>query len=154
MSSGSLDETHLFGEVPEAIAREVDPNKDGTMLGVPLAQSKLSLRSSSPEENDKSSGIGSAMSSILNVELDQQEKTGKSNSGDLFVAVQNSNETKPNGDVDGDNCSGVEQINSLQTVVIDIENENGNYIQRMLISPDNLLKLLMFRYILLENYRS
>lgn len=129
MSSGSLDETHLFGEVPEAIAREVDLTKDGTTLGVPLAQSKLSLRSSSPEENDKSSGIGSAMSSILNVELDQQEKTGKPNGGDLFVAVQNSSdETKPNGDVDGDNCSAVEQINSLQTVVIDIENENGNYI--------------------------
>ncbi|XP_039435473.1 aldehyde dehydrogenase, dimeric NADP-preferring-like isoform X2 [Culex pipiens pallens] len=127
MSSSSLDETHLFGEVPEAIAREVDLTKDGTTLGVPLAQSKLSLRSSSPEENDKSSGIGSAMSSILNVELDQQEKTGKPNGGDLFVAVQNSSdETKPNGDVDGDNCSGVEQINSLQTVVIDIENENGN----------------------------
>ncbi|XP_038117574.1 aldehyde dehydrogenase family 3 member B1 isoform X3 [Culex quinquefasciatus] len=127
MSSGSLDETHLFGEVPEAIAREVGLTKDGTTLDVPLAQSKLSLRSSSPEENDKSSGIGSAMSSILNVELDQQEKTGKPNGGDLFVAVQNSSdETKPNGDVDGDNCSGVEQINSLQTVVIDIENENGN----------------------------
>uniref|UniRef100_A0A8D8HC75 Aldehyde dehydrogenase family 3 member B1 n=5 Tax=Culex pipiens TaxID=7175 RepID=A0A8D8HC75_CULPI len=127
MSSGSLDETHLFGEVPEAIAREVDLTKDGTTLGVPLAQSKLSLRSSSPEENDKSSGIGSAMSSILNVELDQQEKTGKPNGGDLFVVVPNSSdETKPNGDVDGDNCSGVEQINSLQTVVIDIENENGN----------------------------
>lgn len=115
-----LDETHLFGMVPEAMIDEHEPSLAST-LGVPLLNSKLSLRSSSPEDNDKSSGIGSTVSSITNADMVQQETHGKTN-GDLFVPARNSRNTTPSmEEVDGE----PNESESLQTVVIDIENEEG-----------------------------
>ncbi|XP_065082793.1 aldehyde dehydrogenase family 3 member B1-like isoform X1 [Ochlerotatus camptorhynchus] len=115
-----LDETHLFGMVPEAMVDEHEPSLAST-LGIPLLNSKLSLRSSSPDDNDKSSGIGSTVSSIANAEIVQQETSGKVN-GDLFVPARSSRNTTPTMDEVGGDPNESE---SLKTVVIDIENEEG-----------------------------
>ncbi|XP_062708130.1 aldehyde dehydrogenase, dimeric NADP-preferring isoform X6 [Aedes albopictus] len=112
-----LDETRLFGTVPEALADENDPS---LALRLPLLQSKLSLRSSSPEDNDKSSGIGSTVSSIATADNNAIQETGdKMNAnGDLFVPARS-----PPTEEEGD---GGTPTKSIQTVVIDIENGEVN----------------------------
>lgn len=112
-----LDETHLFGMVPEVLSDENEPSLAST-LRLPLLDSKLSLRSFSPEDIDKSSGISSTVSSIATIDNVQQGTNDKTNTdGELFVPVRS-----PVTEREGDGSNPSE---SLQTVVIDIENGEG-----------------------------
>ncbi|XP_055537735.1 aldehyde dehydrogenase, dimeric NADP-preferring isoform X3 [Wyeomyia smithii] len=84
----ALDETRLFGEVPGSYV-----NQHATSIGKPAHEvsqglSRLSLRSSSPEDgNDESSGIGSIVSGIANVDNEQTSgKNDKATSG-LFIPL-------------------------------------------------------------------
>ncbi|XP_021699431.1 aldehyde dehydrogenase, dimeric NADP-preferring isoform X7 [Aedes aegypti] len=113
-----LDETHLFGMVPEVLSDENEPSLAST-LRLPLLDSKLSLRSFSPEDIDKSSGISSTVSSIATIDNVQQGTNDKTNTdGELFVPVRS-----PVTEREGDGSNPSE---SLQTVVIDIENGEVN----------------------------
>ncbi|XP_058830515.1 aldehyde dehydrogenase, dimeric NADP-preferring-like isoform X3 [Topomyia yanbarensis] len=111
-NTADLRETHLFGEVPGLVTS--DNNAVNSLaVAVPLAFSKSLRLSSSEEDNDKSSGIGSTISSIINIDAEQNGKTN----GDLFVSIRS----------DIENTFGGNQQDSLQTVVIDIENDEGNH---------------------------
>lgn len=115
-TSADLDETHLFGEVP---GKDASVGRFGHEVTHEL--SKLSLRSSSPDDyNDISSGIGSIVSSIVNIDNDEASgKNDKSNS-DLFVALRKTPDTTRDA-----NATEQHQNANQQPVVIDIENGEG-----------------------------
>ncbi|XP_053686502.1 uncharacterized protein LOC128736043 [Sabethes cyaneus] len=116
--SADLNETRLFGEVPVGDVCQNSTPIGGSVHEVSQEISKLSLRSSSPEDdNDKSSGFGSIMSSIVNIDSEQASGKNDNSNGDFFVPPRKAADFASEV-----NESEQHQNTNYQPVVIDIEN--------------------------------
>ncbi|XP_055602354.1 aldehyde dehydrogenase family 3 member B1-like isoform X2 [Uranotaenia lowii] len=135
-----LDDTKLFGAVPESIEQD----------HLALLKSNQQ-RSSSPEENDKSSGIGSEEGSITNLNVVDQghsnhQTSSASDKGkdELFAkspisASAAASENENNGHISS--AASDEPGGSRQTVVIDIESDGGIILDTSMSFEDTVQQL-------------
>ncbi|XP_055621207.1 aldehyde dehydrogenase, dimeric NADP-preferring-like isoform X1 [Toxorhynchites rutilus septentrionalis] len=106
-----MDETHLFGEMPKSVVSDAPRDQSKTPFGlVPT------------EENEKSSGIGSAVSSILSVDIDQLEDNERLR----YTTFEPQHSSAFTATASNEGGASDDRNEKAQNIVIDIESDGEN----------------------------